>query len=134
MNLFVVDSEITKLRSAGVTPGVTIVIALLGFIVGMCAAGSLLYVYQKRKKNSIPSSPHYMSAKQNPYITLPLHDRPFKRQSASTSNNVLNNVHNGTLKSKCYDYDTATIKRNSHGLNNGHAKQELMSDDKFLYE
>lgn len=94
----------------------------------------MMFLYLRKKKTSIPSSPHYITAKQNSYITVPLQDRPSKKQSASTSNTLLNNVHNGTLKSKCYDYDTATIKRNSHGLNNGHNKQEFMGDDKYFYD
>lgn len=107
---------------------------IVAFLSGIGISLGLIYLYSKKKKNSIPSSPHYMSAKQNPYITLPLQERPSKKQIASTSNNILNNVHNGTLKPKCYDYETATIKRNSHGLNNGHNKQELLTDDKFLYD
>ncbi|RZC38554.1 semaphorin-5A, partial [Asbolus verrucosus] len=58
------------------------------------------------------------------------YQRPPKKHGASTSNNLLNNVHNGTLKSLKYsDYDTATLKRNSHALNNGHVKQDLLDDD-----
>lgn len=92
------------------------------------------YIYQKKRKPRIPSSPHYMSAKQNPYIAVPFQERPPKKQSAHASNSILNNVHNGTLKSAKYDYETATMKRNSHSLNNGHTKTELLiGDDKLYY-
>lgn len=117
-----------QIQAASITPGVVIAALLSGFIIGFPCSGLMLYFYLKKKKTTIPSSPHYISAKQNPYITVPLHERPFKKQCASTSNTIINNIHNGTLKSKCHDYDTATIKRNSHSLNNGHSKQD---DDKY---
>lgn len=92
------------------------------------------WIYYKKRKPRIPSSPHYMSAKQNPYIAVPFQERPPKKQSAHASNSILNNVHNGTLKSVKYDYDTATMKRNSHSLNNGHTKTDLLiGDDKLYY-
>lgn len=123
-----------QIDAASVPAGVIIACMLAGFILGVICCGVMMFLYLRKKKTSIPSSPHYITAKQNSYITVPLQDRPPKKQSASTSNTLLNNVHNGTLKSKCYDYDTATIKRNSHGLNNGHSKQEYMTDDKFLFD
>lgn len=125
----VIFADMPLTDAASVTPGVIVAASLSGFLLGFPCACLMIFFYLKKKKTSIPSSPHYMSAKQNPYITVPLHDRPAKKQCASTSNNILNNFHNGTLKSKCYDYDTATIKRNSHSLNNGHSKQD---DDKLF--
>lgn len=103
----------------------------MGFVIGLIVTSSAWF-YCRRKKPRIPSSPHYMSAKQNPYIAVPFQERPPKKQIAHSSNSILNNVHNGTLKSVKYDYDTVTMKRNSHGLNNGHTKTEL-GDDKYYY-
>lgn len=123
-----------QIDAASVPAGVIIACMLAGFIFGTVCCGVMMFLYLRKKKTTIPSSPHYITAKQNSYIVVPQQDRITKKQTASTSNTLLNNVHNGTLKSKCYDYDTATIKRNSHGLNNGHNKQELMSDDKFFYD
>lgn len=113
-----------RLASAG---GVVLFLCI-GFFVGFPAGAAIMHYYQKKKRIRIPSSPHYMNSKQNPYITMPLQERP-KKHSASTSNNFLNN---GTLKSAKYnDYEpTATLKRNSHALNNGHAKPPD-PDEKF---
>lgn len=118
---------------ASINLGMAILYIILGALVGSVATfgGIFGHKYIKNKRMRIPSSPHYINTKQNPYITVPLHDR-LKKNTASTSNNVLNNIHNGTLKSvKCYDYDT--IKKNSHGLNS-HAKQEILNDDKLYYD
>lgn len=70
-----------------------------------------------------------------------------KRQSSITSrdynqprvlaksNNVTGNHHNNTpkvLSNKNFDYETATIKRNSHGLNNHRPIPQPPNDaDKF---
>lgn len=134
MKTFLGQTQELQIDAASVPAGVIIACMLAGFILGTVCCGAMMFLYLRKKKTTIPSSPHYITAKQNSYITVPLQDRSSKKQSASTSSTLLNNVHNGTLKSKCYDYDTATIKRNSHGLNNGHNKQELMSDDKYYYD
>lgn len=114
-----------EVEAASLSAGTVVACMSAGFIIGLLCACAMIFLYFRKRKVRIPSSPHYISAKQNPYITVPLQEMPPKRQGASTSNSILNNSHNGTLKSnKCYDYDTATIKRNSHGLNNGHRKTD----------
>ncbi|KAL3289509.1 hypothetical protein HHI36_022926 [Cryptolaemus montrouzieri] len=119
-------------QSASMSMGMAIAYLLIGAILGLSCGVMLGHIYPKRKKARIPSSPHYINTKQNPYVTVPLHDRS-KKNVASTSNNLLNNIHNGTLKSmKCYDYDT--MKYGCNGVNNVHNKQELLNDDKFFYD
>lgn len=121
-------SESPQLASAGGA----ILFLFLGMVIGLLGGvGGTHYYHIKHKRTKIPSSPHYMKSNQNPYISMPLQERP-KKHSASTSNNLLNN---GTLKSKFSDYESATLnKRNSHALNNGHVKQDLLDDDKYYYE
>lgn len=105
--------------------GTVILCILGGVVIGLLCSGMMVYFYFRKRKPRLPSSPHYISAKQNPYITVPLQELPSKRQGTSSSHSILNNTHHGSIKSnKCYDYDTATIKRNSHSLNNGHMKAD----------
>lgn len=119
-----------EVEPTSIATGTVVGCILAGVVIGLLCSGVMMYLYFRKRKPRLPSSPHYISAKQNPYITVPLQELPGKRQRASTSNSILNNSHNGTLKSnKYYDYDTATIKRNSQGLNNGH-----MKSDNFYYE
>ncbi|XP_064215610.1 semaphorin-5B [Tribolium castaneum] len=127
-------SDVARMASESpqlASPGGAILFLFLGIVIGLVSGVGGTHYYHKKRRIKIPSSPHYMSPKQNPYITMPLQDRS-KKHSASTSNNLLNN---GTLKSKyCSDYESATLKRNSHTLNNGHVKQDLLDDDKYYYD
>lgn len=105
----------------------------IGAIVGlMPSLIYLAYYLFRKKKNTIPSSPHYMTAEQNPYISVPTREKMPKKPTGSSLY-----PSNGTVKSiKCYvdDYEipTMTLKRNSHEVRNGHSKQ--YESDKFLYD
>lgn len=111
--------------TATASPGLVIGCVVAGIVIGVLGSIGILYLYFRKRKPYLPSSPHYITAKQNPYIAVPLQELPPKRAGASTSNSILNNSQHGTIKSnKCYDYDASTIKRNSHSLNNGHMKAD----------
>ncbi|XP_044765447.1 semaphorin-5B isoform X1 [Coccinella septempunctata] len=121
-----------QLQSASIPIGLAIAYLIIGAILGVTCGVICVHIHLRKKKTKIPSSPHYINAKQNPYVTVPLHNRS-KKNSASTSNNLLNNVHSGTIKSsKCYDYDT--VKRGNHVFANIHHKQDFLSDDKSYYD
>lgn len=78
----------------------------------------------------MPGSPHYISSKQNPYVTVPLKEAPSPRRAPSFSKTTGGNA--PKLFSKpLQDYETATIKRNSHSLANGHVRADL-DQDKFF--
>ncbi|KAF5272830.1 hypothetical protein FQR65_LT00426 [Abscondita terminalis] len=114
-----------EIESASVSTGTVVGCVLAGVVLGLLCSSVMIYFYFRKRKPHLPSSPHYISAKQNPYITVPLQDLPGKRHAASSSHSILNNSHHGTMKlNKAIDYDTATIKRNSHSLNNGHMKSD----------
>lgn len=108
-----------------------------GFVLGLLCAAAAWYYQQRKRIPHIPSSPCYMSTKQNPYVTVPLKEtigqKPKRTASFSsaTSNgshkpivncNSLNrnslNHPTPKLFSKPADYETSTIKRNSHNSNN----------------
>lgn len=117
-----------------------------GFILGLLCAAAVWY-YQKRKHiPHIPSSPCYMSTKQNPYVTVPLKEAISQKPkrtasfSSATSNvshkpmvncNSLNrnslNHPTPKLFSKPADYESSTLKRNSH---NGNIRPDL-EQEKF---
>ncbi|XP_018333129.1 semaphorin-5A, partial [Agrilus planipennis] len=132
-NEFTVKEAELKTASLGIGGGIIAAYIITGFVVGVltCFPTIIFYMYLKKKRHKVPSSPHYISAKENPYIPVPLQDLSTRKQhGASSSHSVLNNSHCGTIKSnKLFDFDTATIKRNSHGLNNGHRKS-----DNFYYD
>ncbi|XP_013165821.1 PREDICTED: uncharacterized protein LOC106116498, partial [Papilio xuthus] len=85
-------------------------------------------------RGRVPSSPHYITAKQNSYVTVPLKDVPrkAKRQPSFTgmsgpsvllskSNNIPANNHNtGLATPKLYpkaianEYDSGTLRRHSN--------------------
>ncbi|KAF5284738.1 hypothetical protein FQA39_LY04463 [Lamprigera yunnana] len=115
-----------EVEAASVSTGTIIGCILAGVVIGVLCSCIIIYFYVRKRKPRLPSSPHYISAKQNPYITVPLQDVPSKRQGASSSSHsILNNSNQGTMKlNKVYDYDTTTAKRNSHSLNNGHMKSD----------
>ncbi|KAK9890435.1 hypothetical protein WA026_010522 [Henosepilachna vigintioctopunctata] len=122
-----------QIQTSSMSMGMAVAYVIIGVILGLTLGVIVVHIYVRKKKTRIPSSPHYINTKQNAYVTVPLHDRS-KKNSASTSNNILNNFHSGTLKSiKCYEYDT--VKRGgNHGLTNGHNKQDLLNDDKYYYD
>lgn len=133
-----------NIHAASISTGVVLAYCFAGFIVGLAFACFLFFFYMRRKKPRIPSSPHYIPSKQNPYITVPLQEVPSKRHaygspSSSSNGSVIMHSHSppnntGTLKlytKSVGDYDTATIKRNSHTLNNGHSRTDSEILDKY---
>lgn len=127
--------------------GLALGLCVTAFIVGLLLMAFFCYMYLRRRRPRIPGSPHYISSKQNSYVTVPLKDagsHHAKRalsfsSSASSSNGLtvgLQKTPNGaTVTSKLFakphaEYETATIKRNSHSLN-GHIRADLDQDRFF---
>lgn len=127
--------------------GLAIGLCMTAFIVGGLLIGCFFYMYVRRRRPRIPGSPHYISSKQNPYVTVPLKDagshhtkRGLSFSSSASSSNGLTvgsqRTPNGsTVTPKLFakphtEYETATIKRNSHSLN-GHIRADL-DQDKFF--
>ncbi|XP_033342636.2 semaphorin 5c [Megalopta genalis] len=135
------DNDVNALRSSvehsGVTIGVVVASCVVGFLVGLALTAVLGFCYLKRRQRRVPGSPHY-AAKQNPYVTVPLKEVNAKRQpsfSGSTNGNGTlrgkNNANvNGLGSPKPYpkslDYESATLKRNSHGQQ--HIRVDLDQD------
>ncbi|XP_026679281.1 semaphorin-5B [Diaphorina citri] len=135
---------------------------LLAFLLGCAVSAAICHYYLKRTKPSLPSSPHYMPSKQNPYVTVPLKDihSPKRTPSFSKHNGTLTRnggtltrnggtltrnggtlTRNGSIANgngtpkifaKTGDYETATIKRNSHSLMNGHMRSNDLEAEKFF--
>lgn len=115
-----------------------------GFVVGVVCATAVWYYQQRKRISHIPSSPCYMSTKQNPYVTVPLKEKIVQKpkRTASFSSAASNGSHKpivncNTLNlpapkafSKPADYETATIKRNSHTLNGSTVRSDL-EQEKF---
>lgn len=149
--------------AGSITVAVVLSCCLAAFCIGLLIAGFISYWYTHRRRPRVPGSPHYITSKQNPYVTVPLKDTapPLKRASSTSSSkdgggsgsctsgngttgrNGKHHHHhhhhhhgNGELNttpklfSKPADYETATIKRNSHSLANGHIRNDL-DQDKF---
>lgn len=140
------DNEIALLGMASslegkgsVGVGVVLGCSFAAFLVGLVAAIMSMHYLQKKRKVRIPGSPHYISSKQNPYVTVPLREPPKRTPSSCSSNgSAKHNSTNGNgivppkiFSSKPNDYETATIKRNSHSLN-GHAVRAQLDEDKFF--
>lgn len=112
-----------------------VIFSFLSFVVGVSAAAVFSYYWTKKHPYTVPSSPHYIS-KQNPYVTVPLKEvSTLPKRTPSFSKAALTT--NGTLpkilsKSSGADYETATIKRNSHSLLNGHARSSALEQDRFF--
>ncbi|KAL6262936.1 hypothetical protein P5V15_005724 [Pogonomyrmex californicus] len=135
------DNDVNALPSSVETLGVTVGAAASGcvasFIIGIALTVMLCFYYVKRRKSSIPGSPHYIS-KQNSYVTVPLKEVNAKRQpsfSGSTNGNgTLRNKNNPNVNGlgspklypKSLDYESATLKRNSHGQQ--HIRADLDQD------
>jgi chondroitin sulfate proteoglycan 4 len=138
--------------SNAVSIGLTVGSCVAMFISGFVVMGALCYLYLRRQRPRIPGSPHYISSKQNPYVTVPLKEvgnhhtkrAPSFSSSASSSNGTVPGSHKssnggtgislGTPKlfaKPLAEYETATIKRNSHSLMNGHIRADL-DQDKFF--
>ncbi|XP_049884796.1 semaphorin-5A-like [Pectinophora gossypiella] len=139
--------------SVGGIVGCVVAAFVMGCLV--CLAG-VIYCQRRgswlpwRRKTRVPSSPHYITAKQNSYVTVPLKEVPrkAKRQPSFTgiggssgiilskSNNLNVNNHNTATTPKLYpkaianEYDSmGTLKRHSNQPNN---KNNLdIEEDKF---
>lgn len=155
------SNEIPHALTAGTSSVAAIVVGVL-FLIIICCAGTVfitMYLMKKKTKGikAIQGSPCYGSYP-NQYSSLPTKDytesqKP-KRQSSfngrndasgskisngqttlTKSNNVNGALGNNTPKvlAKSFnDPDTATIKRNSHGLNNiRHARQLELEEEKY---
>ncbi|XP_032687927.1 semaphorin-5B isoform X2 [Odontomachus brunneus] len=135
------DNDVNALPSSvensGVTVGAVVGSSVIGFVIGLALTAVLCFWYLKRRKPRIPGSPHYIS-KQNPYVTVPLKEVNAKRQpsfSGSTngngtlrgkSNPNVNGLGSPKLYPKSLDYESATLKRNSHGQQ--HIRADLDQD------
>ncbi|XP_059051701.1 semaphorin-5A [Achroia grisella] len=151
---FITTPQNKALSAASVT-GYAVIAFLAGCLVSLI--GVLLWRRRAgkdwwRRKTHVPSSPHYMTATQNSYVTVPLKDVPrkAKRQPSfigiggssgillSKSNNISNaNNHNNTSatpklypKAIANEYDSmGTLRRHSNQPNN---KSNLdVEEDKF---
>lgn len=152
-------SFVTMAGNETLSLGSIIGCVVAAFVMGclVCLAGVIFC--QRRgtrmpwnKQNRVPSSPHYITAKQNSYVTVPLKEVPrkAKRQPSFTgiggtsgillskSNNIsnANNHNNATTTPKLYpkaianEYDSlGTLRRHSNQPNN---KNNLdIEEDKF---
>lgn len=114
--------------------GVILGCSLAAFVFGSVLALAITYYYQKHRRIRIPGSPHYMT-KPNSYVTVPLREPP-KRSSSSVSSNGSSGYKTSSstsptkLFTKPPDYETATIKRNSHTIN-GHGVRAPLDEDNF---
>lgn len=156
------SNEIPHALTAKPSSIMAIVIGVTSLIIVCCAGTAFITMYLMKKKNkgikAIQGSPCYGSYP-NQYSSLPTKDyteshKP-KRQSSfngrndasgskianghttlTKSNNVngavLGNNTPKVLAKSFNDPDTATIKRNSHGLNNiRHARQLELEEEKY---
>lgn len=121
--------------SAGMSFGSVFGLSFLSFTVGATAALGLGYLYIQRRRPGIPSSPHFISTKQNSYVTVPLKEMhsPKRTPSFSSKNASLSNGTPKLFAKLPVDYETATIKRNSHSMANGHIRADL-EQDKFFWQ
>lgn len=116
------------------------VLSCLACLVAGALLGALatFHVCVRRKRRRVPSSPHYISAKPNHYVSVP--GAEWKKKGGQSPNGSLKN---GSIKSgiraamtsmPLKEFDTATIKRSSHGsYGNGHLRADLDSDTIFNF-
>lgn len=98
-----------EVLEGSVGAGTVIGCVALGFIVGALAALAGYYLHDKRSRHRVPGSPHYISSKQNPYVTVPLKEAPSPRRAPSFSKTTGGNA--PKLFSKpLQDYETADRK------------------------
>jgi chondroitin sulfate proteoglycan 4 len=117
-------------EESGVGVKVLVMCSILMFIVGGLSAGGVWYFVESRRRVRVPGSPHYISSKQNPYVTVPLKEvhspkrtPSFRGQPSPTPK---------LFAKSGGEYETATIKRNSHSLANGHGVRADLEQDKFF--
>lgn len=132
--LELIENENNNNSSDGKVTVATLVWSCLGCLVAGALIGSLttyhLFVRRNRRRR-VPSSPHYITAKPNHYVSVPAAER---RSGHSPGGSLkggggLRAAIAATLPLK--DFDTATIKRSSHG--NGHLRADLDSDTIFNF-
>ncbi|XP_063231455.1 semaphorin-5A isoform X2 [Bacillus rossius redtenbacheri] len=140
-----VQSSLDSSGAGSVSVGVILGSCLVAFLVGVIAGTALWYFYQQRKRPRVPGSPHYISSKQNPYVTVPLKETaaaattPSAKRAPSGAGGLPGSPHKGSANGgtpklfakPLVEYETATIKRNSHGMANGHMRTDL-EQDKFF--
>lgn len=146
------------IQTAGIGTGTTISVCLVAIVLCSAVSAFVMYVFMKRRTPPMDikriGSPCFDSyPNQNQYSSLPTKDeRPIKvkRQSSfnaggataggklltngtlTKSNNVTGHQTPKVLsKTNFVETDTATIKRNSHGLNNVRPPLRSVEDDKF---
>lgn len=73
----------SSVENSGITVGAVVGSCVIGFIIGLALAAVLCFCYLKRRKPSIPGSPHYIS-KQNSYVIVPLKEVRLKRMCSTT--------------------------------------------------
>lgn len=120
--------------SVGVVIGASTAAFLAGLIVAIAAVATIVIVKRRRRTRQaparVPGSPHYIPARQNPYVSVPM-----QRGVADGKNTLLEAEDNTTPKifspTKMNDYETATIKRNSHSLTSGHNLRAELEDHLF---
>ena len=113
---------------------------------GAACAGAAAVLYQRRRTVTVPSSPHYLSAKQqNHYVSMGSLDWK-KTSPLSSGGDIIGGVpvsaaallsttttanKNSAMAGKINntDYPTATIKRNSHV--NGQLRANIEADNIF---
>lgn len=106
---------------------------LLGALLGSLAT---YHVCVRRRHRRVPSSPHYISAKPNHYVSVPGADWKGDQSPASTLKNgsIKNGLRAAITTLPLKEFDTATIKRSSHGsYGNGHLRADLDSDTIFNF-
>lgn len=77
----------SSVESSGVTVGAVVGSCVISFIIGLGLTAVLCFCYLKRRKPSIPGSPHYIS-KQNSYVIVPLKEVRLE-EACSISNRVV---------------------------------------------
>ena len=114
------------------------------FVGALIGAAAVYTVCVRKKSGRVPSSPHYITAKPNHYVSVPANetsswkttsvDQP-QSPNASLKNGVKNGIRNAMITAlPLKDFETATIKRSSHGsYPNGHIRADLDSDNLFNY-
>ncbi|CAG9793298.1 unnamed protein product [Diatraea saccharalis] len=152
-------SFVTMSNNESLSVGAIVGCVVAAFVVGCLTCLACVILVQRRgsrlpwnKKTRVPSSPHYITAKQNSYVTVPLKEVPrkAKRQPSFTgiggssgiilskSNNITNanNQNTAMTTPKLYpkaianEYDSmGTLRRHSNQPN--HKNNLDLEEDKF---